>query len=129
MVFFAIVLSGYILWGRGAVGQKNPMQGTTYAEIEARLQADGAQGTEVVIINDPPGYFLQTKRPSIVIPVGGIEAVVAVAERYEGKYLVLEIAQPGLEDLFNQPNDRPGLDYLGMVGSTHIYRIEAGGRK
>ena len=77
------------------------------------------------MVNNPPGYFATTERPSIVIPNGDIEILLMVADRYQADYLVLEFHHPkGLDQLYKEPTDHPGLSYLWSVGEMHIFKID-----
>jgi hypothetical protein len=96
-----------------------------YQAIEAALLAWGARPGELVLVNNPPAYFIATGRPAIAIPHGDLQALLEVAGRYRGAYFVLEFDQLGGEDrLYDRPGDRLGLVYLGSVGETRLYRIE-----
>jgi hypothetical protein len=88
---------------------------------EAALQALGAQPGETVLVNNAPGYFIASGRPAISIPYGGLSTTLAAAGRYGARYLLLEMNQ--VEDLYQNPEGRPGLQYLGSVEDTHIFRI------
>lgn len=99
---------------------------TTYLNLEHSLRQAGAPAGAIVLVNNPPGYFGATGRPALVIPDGDEEASLAVARRYQGSYLLLEPNHPrGLEDLYRNPGDRPGLDYLLTVDGAHIFSITA----
>ncbi len=96
-----------------------------YAEIAAALQAQGSAGGEVVLVNNPPGYHLVTGQPAVVIPMGDPDALLAVARRYGGGYLVLESNHPQpLQPLYENPEDVAGLKYLVTVSETHLFSFE-----
>ncbi len=97
-----------------------------YSEIESALTDLGAQDGEVVLVNNPPGYWLATSRPAIVIPDGSIAEINTVARRYNGKFLLLEPNHPdGLKGLFDEPVDMDAVEYLQTVDGTHIFRIDS----
>jgi hypothetical protein len=59
-----------------------------------------------------------------VIPDGNEAAILAVSRRYRSAYLLLEANHPrALEDLYRNPGDRPGLDYLLTVEAAHLFLI------
>ncbi len=79
--------------------------------IGERLAAlDRAHGA--VATNNPPGFFLATGHPSVVIPFGGPEVLREVTERYEVDWLVLDANHPGgLEPLYQDPDS---LDWMEL---------------
>ncbi len=96
-----------------------------YAEIEAALQAAGAAEGQVVLINNPPGYYLASNRPAAVIPNGDVATLLAAAARYHVDYIILEPNHPQLlAPLYESPGDRPGLVYLAAVDGAHLYHVE-----
>ncbi|MBN2499219.1 MAG: hypothetical protein JXB38_00550 [Anaerolineales bacterium] len=123
LVVFAAALSGYAVVNQ-VLPECTEMQGS-YQDFEAALIEFGAGPEDVVIVNNPPGYYLATGRSAIVIPYGSPEDLLELAERYHAEYLILEIPQPGLEELYTDPGDREGYAYLGEVGMAHIYRVDA----
>lgn len=99
---------------------------TTYREVEQKLIVWGARPEEVVMVNNPPGYFIASGRPAIVIPDGDETMALAVARRYAARYLILEQNHVlGLHGLYNAPGDRPSLEYLGGVDTVHIFKFMA----
>jgi hypothetical protein len=95
-----------------------------YVALETELQELGASGGETVLVNNSPGYFVASGRPAISIPYGDAQTVLDVAERYQARYLLLELDQvQGPENLYNDPGDHPGLRYLGSYQNTRIYAI------
>jgi len=79
----------------------------------------------VALVNNSPGYFVASGRPSISIPYGDVDTVLAVAQRYQGRYLLLEFNQlQGQDDLYARPDaERPGLRYLTTFEETRIFQI------
>jgi hypothetical protein len=96
-----------------------------YRQVNASLLQMGAGGGEVVMVNNPPAYYLASGRPAISIPFGDLQTTLAVAKRYHASYLALEFNQlTGADDLYDNPGDRPGLHYLKSVDSVRIYEFE-----
>lgn len=97
-----------------------------YGQVDASLLQMGADERQIVMVNDPPAYYLAAGRPAISIPFGDFNTVLAVAKRYHAVYLVLEFNQlTGSDDLYTKPGDRPGLHYLRTVDTARIYEFEA----
>jgi 4-amino-4-deoxy-L-arabinose transferase-like glycosyltransferase len=55
----------------------------------------------LVAVNNPPGFFLATGLPAVVIPDGGEETLRQVSQRYAVEWIVLEANHPyGLDALY-----------------------------
>jgi len=55
-----------------------------------------------VVVNNPPGYWVATGIPAVVLPEGGITALHAVVERFQARWVILDQnVTPGLEPLFS----------------------------
>ena len=63
-----------------------------YEEVGAWLDQRGVGHDVVVMANNPPALWYHTGRPSVVVPapVGDVETLLAVADRYEVTYVVLD---------------------------------------
>ena len=95
-----------------------------YTQLEKVILAYGASPEDIVMVNNSPGYFIASGRPSLSIPYGDLQTVLDVADRYRARYLLLEIDQlQGKDDLFDNPGDRPGLQYLGIYKETRIFEF------
>ena len=115
-LFFAASLtlaSAFTIWatwsrvtadGLGAGWERNS---ATFAQA-AGLLPDTAQS---IAANDPPGMYLASGLPAVVIPNGEPDALRAVVQRYSIDWVLLELNHPlGLDSLY----DRPGaVDFLG----------------
>lgn len=127
LAVIAVIISVYFFYSR-VIG-KNPNQPVwnqserAYQKVDGVLNNLGISDDEVAVVNNPPGFYLATGRPSIVVPNGGIENLLAAARRYDAGYLILEQAQANLQDLYASPGDQPGLDYLTSIDGIHIFRI------
>ncbi len=122
LVAIAILMTGVILsirvlpgWGEGE---------QDYPEVESFLQSRGIAPTDTVMVGNPPGYYLITGHPAIVVPYGDEATVLAVAERYGAKYLIItEGGAAGPIKSVYDNKDSPHLPYLGDIHGIHIYRI------
>jgi hypothetical protein len=122
LVALVILMTGAILairvlpgWGEG---EQN------YPKVEAFLQSQGIGPQDLVMVRNPPGYYLMTGRPAIVVPFGSEATIVAAASRYGAKYLAIEAAGAAgpIDAVYkNQSSER--LRYLGNVDGTHIFRV------
>lgn len=95
-----------------------------YARLERALQDAGASPDQVVLVGNPPAYYLASQRPAIVIPNGDIDTLFAVAHRYRAGYLLLNADHPALLDqLYHSPTDTPGLLLLETLQGTRIFKL------
>jgi hypothetical protein len=62
----------------------------TYEQVEARLVENGMMAGDVVMVANPPGYYLSSGRPAVVTPDAELTHVLAVARTYNVRYLILE---------------------------------------
>lgn len=125
MVMIAIILTFYVAylrmfqlgWGEGEA---------EYPVVEQFLVSEGVTPQDVVIVRNPPGYYISTRRSAITIPYGGAEAVLAVSRQFDANYLVLEpeAAYSALKFLTENPDQNENFIYLGEVGDTYVFRIE-----
>lgn len=96
-----------------------------YAAVEEALLDYGAQEGEGVITSSSPAFVMVTGRPSYNVPDGGVETVLALAHHYDLRWVLVENTHPEeLEDLFEDPHDVAGLDYLGTFEGIHLFRVE-----
>ena len=122
LVGMAILITAAIIWLRVLPGWGEGEQ--TYPELERYLERNGIQAGEPVMVRNPPGYFVMTGRPAVVVPYGDADAMLAVAARYRVHYLIIESAGAAgpirsvYEDLHN-----PDLQFLGQIDGTRLFRI------
>jgi hypothetical protein len=113
LILYLRVLSG---WGEGE---------GNYPKVEAFLQQNGIQPGEVVIVRNPPGYYLMTGRPAIVVPYGGEATMLAVAARYRAQYLIVEAAgAAGDIKTVYENKQSPHLRFLGEIDGTRIFHVQ-----
>ena len=96
-----------------------------YTAVEAALVEFGALEGEAVITAEPPTFVTITGRPSYNVPNGGVETVLALAEDYGVRWVLVEDSHPeGLDDLFEEPHDVGALKYLGTFEDIHLFMVE-----
>ena len=128
LLFLGILLSAFLTYNR-VVGSEHDVlawskNADRYELLDQALKDLGASNFDVVLVNDPPGFFLASNRPSISIPYGNLATLLAVARRYNARYLLLEFNQlQGKDDLYDHPGDRPGFHYLNSVSGVRIYQV------
>ncbi len=126
LVVLAVLLTVVISWGRlSGTGQGWASEYNAYRHISAELDKNGAAPQDVVMVANPPGFYLASSNPSIAVPAGEVETLLAVARRYEAVYLVLEEGSipADLLSVYENPQDYPDLVFLGEVGTARIFLI------
>ena len=125
IVLVSLLVSYERIIGNGISANRWDSGSIRYKSVEEKLKQLEAENSTRVLVNNAPGYYAATHRPSISIPYGDLQATLNVASKYQAKYLILEIDQIlGASDLYSQPNDRQGLRYLGTVAESRIYLFE-----
>jgi len=97
-----------------------------YVQVEKVLLARGADRDEIAIVRNPAGYYIVSGRPTIVMPPGGPDTILTLAQHYDASYFILE---PGgvLEEyrlLYEQQSQNPGFEFLGKVEGAIIYAVQ-----
>jgi hypothetical protein len=97
-----------------------------YPSIGKMLVDRGLTPEDVVIVRNPPGYYIASRNPAIALPFGDPATILAVAEKFDAKYLVLEKGGTfeTIEDLFKEPQSISSFVYLGEINEAKLYRIE-----
>lgn len=126
LVFLAIIFTGYLVNFR-VVATGWAKDDVIYASVEKRFQDHGISPLDVVIVPNPPGYYVRTGRSAVCLPLGDESAVLDVAAKYHAMYLVIEQsdALDDLQDLYDDPQGNPDFIYLGEVAGARLYHIEA----
>jgi len=129
LIALALMLSGLTVQKR-VVGASlaHPTWGSGweyYVKLDGALRDAGIEPDEIVMVNNAPGYYAANRRPAISIPNGGVEVSLEVAERYGAAILLLESNHPrGLNELYDNPKDLPGLQYLLDFQGTRVFSIK-----
>jgi hypothetical protein len=99
---------------------------TRYQFIDWFLASKGQHTGDVVIVANPPGYFLASGQPAIAIPEGDFNVVLELAEQFDAKYLILEPTKltEGLLPIYELPETIRKLVYLGEVGGARVFSIQ-----
>ena len=124
LVVICVGLTGMIIWIR-ILQTGWQSEEALYVGVEQLLVEQGARPDEIAIVRNPPGYYIVSGRSTIVMPPGGPETILALAERYGASYFVLE---PGgvleeYREIYDRYEANPGLEYLGEVDDARIYAL------
>ncbi len=95
----------------------------TYRQVGDYLGSIGYVQNEIVMVNDPPSFFVATGYPCVVIPDGDVSVSLLAAQKFGAKILVLDRNQANLLDLYENPGLSEHLDHLATVAGAHIFRI------
>jgi len=133
LVLFAIGLSSLIFYQKLLVRSQNgniwDETSAKYAELDEILISHNASPGDIILVINPPGYYLATGRTSIAIPNGDINTLLALALRYHADYLILESDFPlGLQSLHDDFEDQNGLIFLGEFDNTKLFEIDINGQ-
>jgi hypothetical protein len=81
---------------------------------------------DVMIVRNPPGYFIASGRSSVSLPFGDESTILAIAERYNAHYLVIEKdgTFDAIQDLYDDPQSNSSFVYLGEINEAKLYRID-----
>jgi hypothetical protein len=81
---------------------------------EALLRLDASPGA--VAVNDPPGFYLASGLPCVVIPFGDVTTLRAVSERFHLEWLILDANVPApMASLYQDPESVSWLKLRGHV--------------
>lgn len=114
LVNFRVITSG---WAKDDV---------IYPSVEKMLVDNGITPKDVVIVRNPPGYYITTGRSAISLPFGDEATVVTVAKTYGAYFLVLEKGGTvdSIQDLYDHPKSHSSFVYIGEVNEAKLYRIQ-----
>jgi 4-amino-4-deoxy-L-arabinose transferase-like glycosyltransferase len=91
---------------------------STYAQVGQILSNLDSDGSPVAA-NNPPGMYLASGAPSVMIPDGTPETLRAVTQRYGVRWVVLDANRPeGLATLYLDPESLPWLVLERKVGDA-----------
>jgi hypothetical protein len=120
----AVIVYVRVLGGGGTQpwGQEN----ISYNHIKDVLVSDGLTGQSIVMIANPPGFYLASGNPAIAVPDGDVNTLLTVASRYGAKYVVLEAGSTpgGLIPVYENPKGWMGLEFLGDVEAARVFLVQ-----
>jgi hypothetical protein len=126
LVGLAVLVTGTVFWSRGLGGNGGQVweqENTAYSHIHDYLVSQGATAGDVVMVANPPGYYLASGNPSIAVPDGDIETLLTVAQKYGAHYLVLEggSVPAGIFPVYADPYGQTKLIYLSEIEHTRVF--------
>jgi len=128
LVMLSILMTAYLVNFR-VIADGWARDDIIYPKVEQKLVESGIGPRDVVIVRNPPGYYLASGHQSISLPFGDESTILAVAKRYGASYLILEKGGTfdSIQDLYQNPEENPSFKYLGEVNGARLYRIQPAG--
>ncbi|HEX9333749.1 MAG TPA: hypothetical protein VF896_17795 [Anaerolineales bacterium] len=125
LVLLAVFMTGYLVNFR-VISSGWAKDDFIYPSVEKMFLDHGIKPSDVVIVRNPPGYFIASGRSSISLPFGDESAILAVAKKYNAHYLVIEKGGTfdSIQDLYDEPQSNPSFVYIGEVNEAKLYQIE-----
>jgi hypothetical protein len=125
LVLLAVIMTAYLVNFR-VIASGWAKDDFIYPAVEEKLLDNGIKPQDVVIVRNPPGYFIASGRQSVSLPFGDESTIISVAEKFGARYLILEKGGTfdSIQDLYENPEDNPSFIYLGEVDGARLYRIE-----
>jgi hypothetical protein len=125
LVLLAVFMTAYLVNFR-VIASGWAKDDFIYPAVEKMFLDHGIRPQDVVIVRNPPGYFIASQRNTISLPFGDESTILAVAEKYNARYLVLEKdgTFDSIQDLYDEPHSNPLFVYLGEVNEAKLYRID-----
>ncbi len=116
---FVVIISAWIAWDRAAAGWPSAPRweaaDSQHRDVAAALlHLDPSPGT--VAVNDPPGFYLASGLPCVVVPYGDGSTLRAVVERFDLEWVILDANFPApLESVYQDPVSVSWLTLRGQV--------------
>ena len=125
-----LVLTSFLFFSRvlerGDAASQWNKSFSDYHSLEGFIEEDFPDKNEVIMINNPPGYYLASDgRPAVVIPDGDEAVLREVVERYGVSLVVFDHnTVDGLRHLYDSPSSNDWLKYLYPAGEFQVYVVE-----
>ena len=125
LVLLAVFMTAYLINFR-VIASGWAKDDFIYSAVEKMFLDNGIKPQDVVIVRNPPGYFIASGHPSISLPFGDESTIMAVAEKYKARYLVIEKGGTfdTIQDLYDDPYSNPSFVYIGEVNEAKLYYVE-----
>jgi len=97
-----------------------------YGDVSAWLSQRGVASDTAIMVGNPPAFWYRSRRPSVVVPNGGVDTLLAVADRYGVGYVILDVNRPvPLADLHAGQASHPRLQLAAtwMDRETVLYAV------
>lgn len=78
----------------------------------------------VIMSNNPPGLWVASGHPGIPLVVGNPESLLAAADRYNARYLLLDLNHTRELDSLYQNADVPRLRLIKVLGNWKVFEVD-----
>jgi hypothetical protein len=128
IVAICAVLTGFIFFqkviGFSIADLKWNAEHTEYEKVESALKMNGAETKDIVMVKNPPGYYVVNNRSAIVIPYGSMDTVYEAGIRYNAKYLLLDQDHvKELDEFYKRAGSSGQFRFLFQIDQFEIYEI------
>ena len=128
LVGLAVLVTLVVFWNRGIGGNAGKVwaqENAAYSRTNEYLVSHGSAAGDIVMVANPPGFYLASGNPSIAVPDGDIKTLLTVARKYNAVYLVLEAGSvpAGLLPVYDNPQGQSDLLYLSEIEHARIFLI------
>jgi len=128
IIGLSVLFTSYVVIGK----LYNPNQGNIWSseydlyKKVAILIDSQSQSNPIVIVANPPGFYLATGMYAIAVPDGDEQVSLLVSRKFGANYLILE--EDGIPEelngLYNNPDQYPDFNYLGELDGTRVFKIQ-----
>jgi len=95
-----------------------------YALIAEYLSKAEMLNEQPILVNNPPGWALQSKSPAIVIANENEQGILGLANQFDASIIILEENHPAMLDtLYRDPQGDPKFQWLKTIDGSHILLI------
>jgi hypothetical protein len=125
LVLLALLMTGYLVNFR-VISSGWAKDDLIYPSVQEALIDRGIRPDDVLIVRNPPGYFIASGHSSIALPFGDESTILMAAERFDATYLVLEKGGTfeSIQELYEKPQSHRSFVYLGEINEAKLYRID-----
>lgn len=97
----------------------------SYRQAEQILLQNGASPQDAVVVANAPGYFIVSGRSAVTVPAENPLILQTLAKRFNAHYLILEkqYMPDSFQTVYNQPEQQPGLKYIGNFDEVRVFAI------
>jgi hypothetical protein len=93
------------------------------AADQFRQVVEGLPSDAVLMSNNPPGLWVATRHPGIPLVVGDLPSVLAAADRYSARYILIDLNHTlDMESLY-QSESAPRLSLVKKLGDWKVFEV------
>jgi hypothetical protein len=95
-----------------------------FQKIDQQIVTITSDEDSVILVNDPPGYYLATQRMAAVNPSDGVTALLAAADKYHARYTIIDENNAVLFDEISRDGfQNKRLKLIEKLDDMEIYEI------